>query len=69
MKLFEFFDSDLAGYQNVADDHSQLDWGDSRKTKITLGEIDRLRQMMEVQAYEKAKDLKKIRMQYQPPAQ
>jgi hypothetical protein len=50
----------------VADDHSQPVWGESRKTKLTLGMINKIRRMQEVQNFERAKDLKKIRTQYKP---
>lgn len=50
----------------MADDHSQPVWGESRKTKLTLGMINKIRKMNEVQAFERAKDLKKIRVQYKP---
>jgi len=69
MLLFELYDRSPEGYQTVSDDQSQPKWGESRKTKLTLGMINKMRQMQEVQAYERALDLKKIRKQYQPPAQ
>jgi hypothetical protein len=64
--LLEFNDPAPEGWQNVADDHSQPVWGESRKTKLTLGMISKIRKMNEVQAFERAKDLKKIRVQYKP---
>lgn len=69
MLLFELYDRSPEGYHSVSDDHSQPKWGESRKTKLTLGMINKMRKMQEVQAYERALDLKKIRKQYQPPAQ
>ena len=66
MILLEFNDPAPEGWQNVADDHSQPVWGESRKTKLTLGMISKIRKMNEVQAFERAKDLKKIRVQYKP---
>ena len=68
MILREFFETAPSGVQDLADDHSQPRWGESRKTKLTLGMINKIRRMQEVQAYERAADLKKIRKQYQPPA-
>jgi predicted dithiol-disulfide oxidoreductase (DUF899 family) len=72
MNLFEFVERpnpDQDSYQDLADDQSQLKWGESRKTRLLLKEINRLRKMKEVQAYERAQNLKKIRKQYKPPAQ
>jgi hypothetical protein len=69
MKLFEFYDPAPKDYQDVEDDQSQPRWTDGRKTRLLLSEINKLRRMFEVQSFEKAKDLKKIRKQYQPPAQ
>lgn len=68
MKLFEFYEPSPSGWQDVQDDHSQPKWGESRKTKLTLREINKMRRMNEVQSFERAKDLKKIRKQYKPAA-
>jgi hypothetical protein len=69
MILLEFFDAAPEGWQDLSDDHSQLRWGESRKTKLTLGMISKIRKMNDVQAFERAKDLKLIRKQYGQPAQ
>jgi predicted dithiol-disulfide oxidoreductase (DUF899 family) len=69
LKLFEFYQATPEGWQDVKDDHSQPKWGESRKTRLTLREINKMRRMNEVQSFERAKDLKKIRKQYAPPAQ
>lgn len=68
MLLFEFYSTPPAGWQDVSQDHSQPKWGETRKTKLTLAMINKLRRMNEVQAFERAKDLKKVRQQYSPPA-
>lgn len=68
MLLREFFETPPSGWQNPEDDHSQLRWGEARKSRLLLKEINKLRRMQEVQAYERAVDLKKIRKQYAPPA-
>lgn len=68
MILLEFFNAVPDGYQDLADDNSKPEWGESRKTKLTLGMINKIRKMKEVQSFERAKDLKLIRKQYgQPP--
>jgi hypothetical protein len=69
MLLNEFYEPAKPGFQDVQDDKSQPKWGEGRKTKLTLGMINKIRKMNEVQGYEKAKDLKNIRKQYgTPPA-
>ena len=67
MKLFEMFDKPIEGLQSVADDNSQPKWRESRKTKLTLRQIRKLRKMFDVRSFERAKNLKQIRKQYMPP--
>ena len=67
MKLFEMFDEAVAGYQDVSADNSQPKWKESRKTKLTLRQIRKLRKMNDVRNYEKANYLKKINAQYSQP--
>ena len=69
MNLFEFFKAAKEGYQDVADDNSQPQLGDLRKTKLTLKQINKLRQLNDIRAYEKQESVKKIKKQYAPPAQ
>jgi len=68
MKLMEMFDTAIPGYQDVASDHSSPKWKESRKTKLTLKQIRKLRKMTDVRNYEKVKYLKKIHQQYGAPA-
>ena len=69
MKLFEFFEGPKEGYQDVEDDNSQPHLHDLRKTKLTLKQINKLRQLNDIRAYEKQESVKKIKKQYAPPAQ
>ena len=69
MKLFEFFEPAPEGYQDVADDNSQPEMHDLRKTKLTLKQINKLRQLNDVRIYEKQESLKRVQKQYAPPAQ
>lgn len=75
MNLFEFFnpngkpDYDVDnGRQNIEDDNSVPSTYDMRKTKLTLKQINKLRQLNDVRMYEYQEDLKKIKKQYSPPA-
>ena len=70
MYLTEFYNPAPQGWQDVEDEKSQPEWGESHKTKLTLGMISKIRKMNEVQSYERAIDLKNIRKQYgAPPAE
>ena len=69
MKLFEMFDPPIAGYQDVNQDNSKPVWRTSRKTKLTLEQLRKLRRMLDVRNYEKKEHLKKVRDQYGSTAQ
>ena len=64
MKLLEMFDPPVAGYQEVSQDNSKPVWRTSRKTKLTLKQIRKLRKMLDVRNYEKKEYLKKVKEQY-----
>ena len=64
MKLFEMFDPAPPGYQDVSSDNSSPKWRESRKTKLTLKQIRKLRKMNDVRNYEKVNYLKKVHEQY-----
>ncbi len=66
MKLLEMFDPPVAGYQDINQDNSKPIWKQSRKTKLTLKQIRKLRKMMDVRNYEKKQHLKKVHKQYGP---
>lgn len=66
MLLFEMFTPAIEGYQDVESDNSKPLWKESRKTKLTLRQIRKLRKMQDVRNYEKASYLKKIHQQYAP---
>ena len=64
MNLFEMFDPPVQGMQDVNADNSKPVWRTSRKTKLTLKQIRKLRRMLDVRNYEKQVYLKKVRKQY-----
>ena len=68
MKLFEMYDAPVQGYQDQSQDNSNYKWGDTRKTKLTLKQLRKLRKMLDVRNYEHASNLKKVRKQYTPVA-
>lgn len=68
MFLTELFDKDYLDYQDQGQDNSTLKLGDSRKTKLTLSQINRLRRMNDLRNLEKAKELEIIQKQFAMPA-
>ena len=58
----------VPGYQNLEDDNSQLQKANTRKTRLTLMQINKLRQMNDVRNYEHKEKLKVIQRQYGPSA-
>jgi len=69
MILLELYQSVPPQYQDVAQDNSQPRLGDLRKTKLTLRQINRLRQLNDIRQYEFREKLKRVQTQYAPPAQ
>ncbi len=67
MILNEVFKKEPEAYQDLGDDNSQPQLGDLRKTRLTLRQLNKLRQMNDVRAYEYKEKLKLVRQQYAPP--
>jgi hypothetical protein len=68
MLLQEFWKKDPKAYQDLDQDNSQPELGDLRKTKLTLKQLNKLRQMNDIRAVEYKEKLKLIKQQYAPPA-
>ena len=66
MTLNEMYDRAEPGYQNVEKDNGRIKLGDLRKTKLTLNQLAKLRQMNDIRAYEQEEKLTKVRKQYAP---
>ena len=67
MNLFEFFSVKKdypEPYQNTDDDESQLSMTDSRKTRLTLKQIHRLRRMNDVRDIEKKNEVDRLSQIY-----
>jgi len=60
------FEPAIPGYQNIEDDNSKPVWRTSRKTKLTLRQINKLRRMIDVRNHESELYLKRVRTQYGP---
>ena len=69
MILHEIYQSLPQGYQDLAQDNSQPQIGDLRKSRLTLRQLNKLRKMNDIRSVEFKDKLKLIRKQYQPPAQ
>ena len=69
MILNELYEKQPEGYQDISQDNSQPQQGQLRKTRLTLKQLSKLRQMADVRQYEYNEKLKDIRKQYAPPAQ
>jgi prephenate dehydrogenase len=69
MILTELFEPNPEAYQDIAQDNSQPKLGDLRKTKLTLRQINKLRRLNDVRAFEFKERLKKVQRQYAPPAE
>jgi len=64
MNLNEMFDPAPEHYQDVENDNSVPDIGDLRKSRLTLLQINKLRRMQDLRAYEQEQKLKNIKKQY-----
>jgi hypothetical protein len=69
MNLLEMFDQAVPGYQDVQDDNTQLDDDATRKTRLTLKQINKLRRMLDVRNVEYREKLTKIKKQYATPTE
>jgi hypothetical protein len=67
MILNEIYEKSPAAYQDLSQDNSQIKLGDLRKTRLTLRQLNKLRQMNDVRSYEYKEKLKLVRQQYAPP--
>ena len=68
MILNELYDKSPTAYQDLSADNSQTTLNSLRKTRLTLRQINKLRQMNSVREYEFKEKLKDIRKQYAPEA-
>lgn len=68
MFITEFFKQDMPGRRTEKDDNSVLRIGDLRKTRLTLGQLNRLRMMNDVRKFEHDQKLEDLKKQYATPA-
>jgi hypothetical protein len=66
MILNEIYKKSPEAYQDVGQDNSQPQLGNLRKTRLTLRQLNKLRQMQDVRSYEYKEKLKQVKKQYAP---
>jgi hypothetical protein len=69
MKLFELYSRSPSAYQDLSQDNSQTTKNDLRKTRLTLRQINKLRQMNDIRSVEYKEKLDLIKLQYAPAAE
>jgi len=69
MILNELFNRAIPGYQDLEDDNTQITTDDLRKTRLTLKQINKLRQMNDIRNVEHEEKLKKIQTMYSTPSE
>jgi hypothetical protein len=67
MIIKELWERNPKQYQDVAQDNSQPRFGQLRKTRLTLKQLNKLRQMNDLRTYEFAEKMKKVKEMYAPP--
>jgi len=68
MIVTELFDPAQPGYQSETGDNTPLKLKDLRKSRLTLGDINRLRLANDVRKVEHENKLEKVTKQYKAPA-
>jgi hypothetical protein len=69
MILLELYQREKSAYQDLSQDNSQPRLGDLRKTKLTLKQINKMRQLNDVRQVEFKERIERVQRQYAPPAQ
>ena len=67
MILNELYDRSPSEYQDLSQDNSQPQLDQLRKTRLTLRQIKKLREMNDLRDKEFREKLKFVRLQYAPP--
>jgi len=68
MFIVDLFETESPGYRDEKQDNSVKKMGELRKSRLTLAQIKRLRQMNDVKKYENQKKVQEISKQYKPAA-
>lgn len=68
MILNELFEKPVPEFQDQSQDSTTLKYEDSRKTRLTLGQLNRLRKMNDMRSLEHEQEMSFVRKMYAPPA-
>jgi len=68
MFITELFSPTPDGYRSEEDDNSVIKMTDQRKSRLTLSQIGRLRQMNDLRKFEHQKKIGTLSTQYKPVA-
>lgn len=68
MQLLEIYEPTPDGYNSEKEDNTSIDTNDTRKTRLTLDRLNKLRVMNDVRKLEHEKKLDKVSGQYKQPA-
>jgi hypothetical protein len=66
MILNEIYEKSPEAYQDISQDNSQPTLKDTRKTRLTLRQLNKLRQMNDIRSVEYKEKLKLVKKQYAP---
>lgn len=66
MILSEIYNRSPEAYQDIGQDNSQPGLKDTRKTRLTLAQLNKLRQMNDIRSFEYKEKLKLVKKQYAP---
>ena len=69
MQLLELYNEIPDGYRNEKDDNSVIKIDDTRKTRLTLDRLNKLRIMNDTRKLEHEKKLEKVSTQYKSAAE
>ena len=67
MILNEIYERSPEAYQDISQDNSQPQLDNLRKTRLTLRQLNKFRQMQDVRRFEYKEKLKQVKKQYAPP--
>ena len=68
MYITELYDQMPENYHSEKDDNSTMKLKDLRKTRLTLGHINKLRMSNDIRKFEKEEEVKGLQDQYKAPA-
>lgn len=66
MRVTDLFETDDIGYHSEQEDNSPKKMGELRKSRLTIMQIRRLRQMNDIRKFEEEKKIQALSKQYKP---